>query len=247
MNHGLYAALRGGGAVIEGVEFWGTHRTLIPRHAGHFLVAALCVWLMARTTPAIDGYLPTATALLLPWYLVAVEWAWSQLPIGVAAAVAAWGAQISYLSVVSVREIVDAVVNRRGGAADRSERIGPRIAAFAWMLVGGIGCAALAYVPVVGPPATLALACPVLGAGFVTAAAAARGAGSWEIIGVVRSRIAMVSGLGAGVLVALAVPVVNLIALPCAAAGTVCLVLREERGASLKTSAGTVPYVWPGR
>jgi hypothetical protein len=247
VSHRLYSALRGGGAVIEGIEFWGTHSQLVLRQIANFLVAAACTVLIARVVAGIEGFLPSASALLLPWYLVAVEWAWSQLPSGLAAALTAWGAETAYLSLVSMRELLDTVVSRRGGASDRSVRVSPRKAALLWLMIGGLGCAGLAYVPVIGPLAALALMCPVLGAGVVTATLASRGMTRREILGFVRARLAMLSGLGGGVLVASAIPVVNLVALPCAAAGTVCLVLREERAARVKTSEGIVPCASPGK
>ncbi|MFZ5876883.1 MAG: hypothetical protein ACOYXU_10815 [Nitrospirota bacterium] len=247
VSHGLHAALRGGGAVIEGIEFWGTHRHLIPSRIGQFLAAAACTALMARAVAELDGALPSASVLLLPWYLVAVEWAWSQLPSGLSAAVIAWGAETAYLCLVSIPRLVAAVVGRRGGDSGRSVRVSPRGTALACLLVGGLGCAGLAYVPVVGPLAALALSCPVLGAGLVMTTLASRGMDRREILGFARARSAMLSGLGAGVLVAFAIPVVNLVALPCAAAGTACLVLREERAAPVKTSAETVPYASPGK
>jgi hypothetical protein len=247
VSHGLYAALRGGGAVIEGIEFWGTHYPLVPRRIGHFLTAAVCTLLMTRVVAVIEAWLPRAPALLLPWYLVAAEWAWSHLPSGLTAATAAWGAETAYLGLVSIRELVDTIVSRRGGASDRSVLVSPRRAALIWLIVWGFGCAGLAYVPVIGLPATLAIICPVLGAGFIVATLAAQGSGPWEILRFVRSRIAMLSGLGGGVLVAFAIPVIKVVALPCAAAGAVCLVLREERTASVKTSAGTVLYASPNK
>jgi hypothetical protein len=247
VSHGLYAVLRGGGAVIEGIEFWGTHYPLVPRRIGHFIAAAGCTLLTTRVVAGIEAWLPSAPALLLPWYLVAAEWAWSHLPSGLAAATGAWGAETAYLGLVSIRELVDAVVSRRGGASDRSVIVSPRRAALAWLIVGGLGCAGLAYVPVIGPPAALTIICPVLGAGFIVAILAARGSEPREILRFVRTHIAMLSGLGGGVLVALAIPVINVVALPCAAAGVVCLVFREERTASVKTSAGTAPYALPDK
>jgi uncharacterized protein involved in cysteine biosynthesis len=247
VSHGLHAALRGGGAVIEGIEFWGGHYSLVPRRIGHFLAAAVCTLLMTRLTAGIEAWLPSVPTLLLPWYLVAAEWAWLHLPSGLVAATVAWGAETAYLGLVSIRELVDTVVSRRGGASDWSVLVSPRRAALAWLIVGGLWCAGLAYIPVIGPLATLAVICPVLGGGFIVATIAARGLGPREILRFVRSRIAMLSGLGAGVLVALAIPVINLVVLPCAAAGAVCLVLREERAAAVKTSEGTVPYASPDK
>ncbi len=247
VSRGLYAVLRGGGAVIEGIEFWGTHYDLIPRRIGHFIAAAVCLLLMARVVAEFEAFFPSAPALLLPWYLVIFEWAWSHLPSGLASAMTAWGSETAYLGLAPIRELVDAVVGRRGGASDRSVLVGPRRAALTWLGVGGLGCAGLSYVPVVGPPAALAVICPVLGAGFLVAILAARGLSPVEVVGFVRSRIAILWGLGAGVLVALTIPVISLVALPCAAAGAICLVLREERAASVKTSAGTVPCASPGK
>jgi hypothetical protein len=114
-------------------------------------------------------------------------------------------------------------------------------------MVGGLACAGVAYLPVIGALVSLALMCPVLGAGVAAATLAARGLAGREILGFVRARFAMLSGLGGGVLVAFAIPVVNWVALPCAAAGTVCLVLREERVTMVKTSEGTVPCASPGK
>lgn len=233
--------------MIEGIEFWGAHYPLVPRRIGHFIAAAVCTLLMTRVVAGIEAWLPSAPALLLPWYLVAAEWAWSHLPSGLAAATVAWGAETAYLALVSIRELIDTVVSRREGASDRSVVVGPRRAALTWLGVGGLGCAGLAYVPVIGPPAALAFIGPVLGAGFFVAILAARGSSLEAVVGFVRSRIAMLWGLGTGVLVALAIPVISLVALPCAAAGAICLVLREERTASVKTSAGTVPYASPDK
>lgn len=231
--------------MIEGFEFWGTHYHLVPRRISHFLAAAVCALLMRRVAAGIATWLPFATDLVLPWYLVAAEWAWSHLPSGLTAALAAWGAETTYLGLVSVRELVDSVVSRRGGASDRPVHVSPRRVALACLIVGGLGCAGLAYLPVIGPPAALVFICPVLGTGFIVATLAARGSGVVEVGGFLRSHIAMLSGLGAGVLVALSIPVINLVTLPCAAVGAGCLVLREERARSVKTNAGTVPYVSP--
>jgi hypothetical protein len=233
--------------VIEGIEFWGTHPELVFRRITNFLVAAACTVLIARMVAEIESVLPSASALSLPWYLVAVEWAWSELSSGLAAALTAWGAETAYLSLVSMRDLVDTVVDRRGGASDRTVRVSPRRAALLWLVVGGLACAGLAYVPVVGALGGLALICPVIGAGVAAATLAARGMTGSEIFGFVRARVLMLSGLGGGMLVALAIPVVYWVALPCAAAGTVCLVLREERAAPVKTSEGTVPCASPSK
>jgi hypothetical protein len=217
------------------------------RRIANFLVAAACTVISARVVAEIQGFVPSASALPLPWYLVAVEWAWSQLPSGLAAALTAWGAETAYLSLVSMRELAETVMSRRGGDSGRTVRVSPRKAALLWLVVGGLGCAGLAYLPVIGPLLALALVCPVLGAGLAAATLAARGMTRREILGFIRARLALLSGLGGGVLVAFAVPVVNLVALPCAAAGTVCLVLRDERAATVKTSEGTVPCALPGK
>jgi hypothetical protein len=247
VGHALYSALRGGGALIEGIEFWGTHAQLAVRRIADFLVATACTVIVTRVVAGIEGYLPSASALPLPWYLVAVEWAWSQVPSGLAAALTAWGVETAYLSLVSMREVVDTVVSRRGGASDRSASVSSRKASLVWLLIGGFGCIGLAYVPVIGAPLALAIMCPVLGTGVVAGVLASRGWTRPEIFGFVRSRAAMLSGLGAGVFVGSVIPVVNLVALPCAAAGTVCLVLREERAAPVRTSEGKVPCASPGK
>jgi uncharacterized protein involved in cysteine biosynthesis len=159
----------------------------------------------------------------------------------------AWGAETAYLSLVSMRELVETVVSRRGGDSRRSVRLSPRKAALAWLVIGGLACGGVAYLPVIGGLVALVLMCPVLGAGLAAATLAARGMTGREIFGFASARLAMLSGLGGGVLVAFTIPVVNLVALPCAAAGTVCLVLREERAATVKTSEGTVPCASPGK
>ncbi|HET8760038.1 MAG TPA: hypothetical protein VFN94_03170 [Nitrospiria bacterium] len=247
LGSALYAALRGGGAVIEGAEFLIAAARLSPRRIGHLLAAAACVLIATKLFSGIATRLPTVPEISFPWYLVLVEWGWSNLSSGLAAAATAWGAETLYLGWVSVRDVVDTVVSRRGGMAGRRAVVSARRAAIACLVVGGFGCVGVAYVPIVGPLAALAAACPVLGAGFAAACLAQRGWPPDEITRLVRRRVVLLGGLGGGVLVLLTIPLVNLVVLPCAAAGTVCLLLREERADSVKTSAGTTPCVSPSK
>jgi hypothetical protein len=245
--HGLYSALRGGGAVVEGAEFLVANHRVTLRGLGHALAAAACVIASTRLLSGIGAWLPPAPAISLPWYLVLVEWAWASLPSGLTVAATAWGAELAYLGLVAINGLVDAVANRRGHGPARAMVLSPRRAAWVCLSVGGLGCAGLAYVPVIGPVAALAAACPVLGAGFVVAILAVRGRNPRSIVGFTQSRVVLLGGLGGGILVSLALPVVSLVALPCAAAGTACLILREERSEPARTSEETVPYASPGK
>lgn len=242
----LYQALRGAGAVIEGAEFLLTHRHLLGRHLPHVLTAAACtlgaMWLAAKLT----AYLPPAPGMTLPWYLVLIEWCWSRLPAALAAEFAAWAALTAYLGLAWPRRFVWEVMAQRHVAPPAQLGDG-RGRAFFWLSVCGVGGAGIAWVPIVGLAAAVVLAWPVLGAGLAMAILDLRGWRSDGVYAFLTSHWATLVGLGLGVVVSLAIPAVNLVALPCAVAGATCLLVREPQPAAIKTTAGTTPYASPDR
>jgi hypothetical protein len=243
----LYHALRGGGAVIEGAEFLLTHRQIARRQILHLCAAASCTliatWL--RAWPA--AYVPAPPAVTLPWYLVLVEWLWSSLPAVLTSELAAWAAQTMYVALALPRQLVSAVLSQRGSILPSPREAGPRGPALAWLGAGGLGCAAIAWLPLVGPLAAAVLACPVLGGGLVVTILMLRGWSWADTISLVQRQWALIVGLGLGLVVSLTIPVVNLVALPCAAVGTTCLLLREVRPAPVRTSAGRAPCASPDK
>lgn len=240
----LFQLLRGGGAVIEGAEFLLTHRQLLGRYLSHLIAAAACtlaaVWLAARLEPL----LPSAPVIALPWYLVLAEWLWANLPAVLSAEIAAWVALGAYVGLAWPRQFVWAIMSQRGVAPLSAEPRDGRERTLSWFVLSGAGWAALAYIPGIGLAAAAVVAGPVLGVGLVIPILALRG---WHpaTAGFLRSHGALLTGLGFGIVISLAIPVVNLVALPCAVAGTVCLLIREPLPEVLKTTAETTPYASP--
>lgn len=226
--------------MVEGAEFLLTHRDISRRHVLHLLASAACGLLSTWLFSAVRPLVPPPGAISLPWYLVLVEWSWSNLPAVLAAEAAAASAAIAYLLLARPRALVLSVVTRRGGTVACSS---PRASGsvIGVLTAGGLGCIGLVTVPWGGAAASV-LWLPLLGAGLVAAVLSVLGWPSAAILTFLRSRIAMLAGLGLAIVTSLAVPVVNLVALPCATVGAACLILREE-GAAAKTSGGTIPYV----
>jgi hypothetical protein len=194
----------------------------------HFLAAAACAlgatWLGSRLAEVF----PAAPAIAFPWYLVFVEWLWSGLPSVLAAELAAWSAATVYLALPSTHRLISTVMTQRG-SADSSLMTGrARRSALTWLGAGAALWGVVVWVPVGGATAAAVLACPVLGGGFVVTVLALRGWSDDAIRSFVGSHWAMLSGVGLGAAVGLVVPVINMAALPCAAAGTACLLLRED-------------------
>lgn len=243
----LYHALRGGAAVIEGAEFLLTHRRILVHQAPHVLAAGafalIATWLASRLIPV----LPQPHPLSLPWYFVLIEWLWSRLPSVLAADIAAWSALTAYLALAWPRQLVWAVMAQRNVTRPSAPPGHERGPALFLLSAGGAGCGLAAYVPVVGPAAAAVLAWPVLGAGLVVATLTLRGWPRADIYVFVRTRWEILGGLGLGVAVSVAIPVVNLVALPCAVAGTACLLFREPRPGVLRTSEGTIPCASPDK
>jgi hypothetical protein len=242
----LYHALRGGGAVIEGAEFLLTHRHIPRRLVLHFSAAATCtliaIWLGTRLAAA----LPAPPVIALPWYLVLVEWLWSSLPIVLATQFVAWSALAAYVAVALPQGIVSAVLTQRGVMPPSTLVRDPRSPVLAWLSAGGVGCALIAWVPVVGPGTAAVLGLPVLGGGLVVTTLTLLGWSKSAIRSAMRTHLAVMVGLGLGLALSLAIPVVNLVALPCAFAGTACLLLREPRPAEqVRTNEETVPCALP--
>lgn len=232
----LYDLLRGAGALVEGVEFLVAHHTIARRLAGHFLVAAACVLITTQWLPSrLQPLMPAVTPLVLPWYLVLAEWAWSGIPSVLAQQAAGWAAMVAYLGIAPPRGLVALVAERRGG--DLGARpVSDRMRSTIWLALGGVVCFGLSVLPTLGPLVALLAVCPVVGGAlFVSVSAGRVGSSSrhrWWSRGLNATSI----GLGGAVFVALSIPVVNLVALPCAATGAACLVIREERTASPRSA-----------
>ncbi len=233
--------------MVEGAEFLLTHHDLLRRQIGHFLAAAACAlgatWLGSRLAPLF----PAAPVVAFPWYLVLVEWLWAGLPSVLAAEVVAWGAGTAYLTLPSTRQLILAVMSQRGSTDPSATSYHERGRALAWLAAGAAVYVVVVWVPVVGPTTAAVLACPVLGGGFVVAVLTLRGWPAGAVRSFVGSHWAILFGVGVGVTISLVVPLINLAALPCAAAGTACLLLREARPDVFRTNAGTVPCAWPNR
>lgn len=233
--------------MVEGAEFLLTHRRVVGRHPVHFLAAAACslgaVWL----GPRIVAVLPPTPAVAFPWYLVLLEWLWAGLPSVLAAEVSAWTATVAYLALPSTGHLIATVMAQRGGAEPYLTASHEPGGALAGLAAGGAVYAAIAWIPMVGPPAAVVLACPVIGAGFVVTVLSRHGWAGGTVRAFVTSHWSLVSGVGLGLIVGLVIPVFNLAALPCAVAGTVCLLRREVGAVQVRTNGGTIPYASPDR
>ncbi len=237
----LYHALRGGAAVIEGAEFLLTHRRRLARQIPHFLAAAACSAIATGLASRLTPGLPQPPALALPWYLVLIEWAWSRLPSVLGLEIAAGTALTGYLALAWPRELVAAVEAQRGPARPATSRRGGRASSLVVLSVGAAACGLIASVPAVGPAAAAALACPALGAGLAVATLTLHGWPPGDMRAFLSTNWEIPVGLGLGLIATMAIPVVNLTALPCALAGAACLLGREPRPGMLKTSEGTTP------
>lgn len=232
--------------MVEGAEFLLTHRRVVGRHPVHFLAAAACslgaVWL----GPQIAAVLPSTPAVAFPWYLVLLEWLWAGLPSVLAAEVSAWSAAVAYLALPSTGRLIATVMAHRGDTEPYLTASREPGGALAW-LAAGAAVYAIAWIPMVGPALAVVLACPVLGAGFVITVLSRPGWAGGAVRVFVTSHWLLVSGVGLGLIVGLVIPVFNLAALPCAVAGTVCLLRREVGAVQVRTNGGTIPYASPDR
>jgi hypothetical protein len=228
--------------VVEGAEFLLTHRRIVGRHLVHFLAAAACslgaVWLR----PRIAAVLPPTPAVAFPWYLVLLEWLWVGLPSVLAAEISAWSATVAYLALPSTGHLIATVMAQRGGAEPFLTASHEPGGTLAWLTAGAAVYAAIAWIPMVGPASAVVLACPVIGAGFIVTILARHGWSGGAVRAFATSHWPLLSGVGLGLIVGLVIPVFNLAALPCAAAGTACLLRREVGAVQPKTNAGTTPY-----
>jgi hypothetical protein len=203
------------------------------------IATSLASWLAAD--------LPAPPVVAFPWYLVLVEWLFSSLQGVLAAELAAWVAQTAYVALALPQQMVWAVLTQHGVTLPSPLGGNPRGPALAWLSAGGVACALTAWAPRVGPVAAAVLACPVLGGGLVVTTLTLRGWPGEPLFHFTRTHWAMIVGLGVGLVVSLAIPVINLVALPCAVAGTACLLLREPRPEAVRTSEGTVPCASPDK
>lgn len=233
--------------MIEGAEFLLTHRHIPRRLVFHFGAAAACVLIATWPAAWLAAHLPTPPAITLPWYLVLLEWLWASLPVVLAAELAAWIALTAYVALGLPRRLVWAVMTQREVPLPSPLPGDPRGPALAWLGAGGVGWALIAGVPVFGPAAAAVLACLVLGGAFVVTTLTLRGWSWGNVLSFILTHSAMIVGLGLGLIVSLTIPVVNLVALPCAVTGTGCLLLREPRPEAIRTNEGTVPCASPDK
>jgi hypothetical protein len=233
--------------VVEGAEFLLTHRHIVGRHLVHFLAAAACAFGALWLRPWIAAVLPPVPAVTFPWYLVLLEWLWAELPSLLAAEVSAWSATAAYLALPSTGRLIAAVMAHRGEAEPCLAASHEPGGALAWLAAGAAAYAAIAWIPLVGPASAVVLACPVLGAGFVITVLERHGWSGGAVRAFATSHWPLLSGVGLGLIVGLVIPVFNLAALPCAVAGTVCLLRREVGAVRVRTTGGTIPYASPDR
>lgn len=227
LNH-LYDGLRGAAALIEGVEFLLTHRTVVRKSAGAFASAAALVAVGTALFSALRASIePMVPSVVLPWYAVLLEWMWSQMPAVLAALLLCWVIETVYLQLRWTGRLVEAVTALRGGRPRAPSDDGRWLVT--WLMVG-VGCVGLTAGGVPGVIVAALAAAPVLGAGLIYPVSRWRG---WPI-GIIgpflRSRPMLCGGVGLGAVCGSAVPIFNLVAFPCAVIGVSCLLLREERG-----------------
>jgi hypothetical protein len=242
VGRSLYQILRGGGAVIEGAEFLLTHRQLVGRYLTQVIAAAACTFAALELAARLEPLLAPAPVIALPWYFILAEWVLANLPAVASVEIAAWIALGAYFGLAWPRRFVWAIMALRG-VAPMAARYG-RERTLSWFVLSGAGWTALTYLPGIGLAAAVASAGPVLGVSLALPILALRGWPTSATSAFLRSHGTLLTGLGFGLAVSLAVPAVNLVALPCAIAGTVCLLIREPLPV-LKTSAETIPYVSP--
>lgn len=247
VSRALYQLLRGGGAVVEGAEFLLTHRHISRQQLPHLGAAALCTLMGAWMGGRLTAVLPAPPTLPFPWFLILVEWIWASLPVVLGAELAAWVAQTVYVTFAPPRQLVSAVLSQRGSGSPSPQAGLSQQTALTWLGAGGLLCALIALVPVVGPVAAAVLAFPVLGGALSATTLSLLGRPRRAVLAFLRTHWGMSAGLGVGLLVALTIPVLNLVALPCAATGIACLLLKDLGLDAFRTSEGTAPCASPNK
>jgi hypothetical protein len=227
----VYDGLRGFGALIEGAEFLFTHRHLWRPLALHLGTAATLVlltgWLRPPLATTIAPYLP---AVVAPWYLVLAEWAWGAMPSVLASLAVSGLVTAAYSALAWPTALVARVAAIRApGKPGTPTTLTDRMAVLVWLAAGGLVCSGVVVLHPLGAAVAVFLACPVLGIALIYPALRLRGWAPREARRFALARLAIWSGLGTGLAIGLAVPLVSLAALPCGMVGAACLALREER------------------